>query len=671
MSTPRVTKSATSAQHDIPTMPLPSPSIGHSHYSGIKPKPMRMSRKQRAKERNQTKKALKKEAAKHVGRTDRHKEKFARRRTAKKARKAVKNETSIQQQVGGIIGNVKTVAINNIPSPQSTTAGDTFLGGTPEPKDAIVTSSATLSNKELLRAVIQKVDCKEANGLPRSTRRIEIIRKLTEHKNRQKSETVVRQAHEQNAGRSDHEAATATVTQKPLSHFSPPNPRTSIVNRHRSAAPSSGSTSKYTIATAKLLLTTETERRLFNSFLHARSSCREAETAQALAHKSSIDLTQDDESNHEGNEELESSQPFNPTHYPTDLINSFSTEGRKPGIDTLSVNNRAEVDHEDDNDDMSSIEDISPTTKTRELYEDDYQVDSEKTGNKALAGKDMVMSGNDETEQEGHNPEAAIPAYGESTTNSAFFDLTQDDSNISETKVEEVKVAVTSSTLPQTRISPIDLTRDDSDEFESKTKIEQAIEATDVPALATAANNPVHIILDECNTAAQASDAARERRLDRSIDRELERTAQEATQRPVNALEQLLARDHAMLFLGQLDTHDAVLHASFEFVRGLRAEHSVLNSECQRYDLELGMLRFRLAQSEDNQDKTRRVEQMKIWSEELGVWLLIVENEFRALVAKGEFELKWVLKSAVKAVKTAIERYDRLMASLFGPFRAS
>jgi hypothetical protein len=75
-------------------------------------------------------------------------------------------------------------------------------------------------------------------------------------------------------------------------------------------------------------------------------------------------------------------------------------------------------------------------------------------------------------------------------------------------------------------------------------------------------------------------------------------------------------------------------------------------------------LRFRLAQREDNQNKIGQVEQMKIWSEELCAWLLIVENELRALVAKGEFELKWVLKSEIEAVKKAIERYDLLMASL-------
>jgi hypothetical protein len=516
---------------------------------------MHMSRRQMANEKNQIKKALKKEAAKHVGRADRRKEKLARRRTAKKARKVVKNETSIQQQLGGITGNVNAVAVNNIPSPQHDKAGHTFSDGTPTPKDAIATPSATLSNKELLCAVIQKVDRKEANDLPQSARRAEIIRKLAEHKKRQQAKTVVRQAQEHQTRSANHGAATATVTQKPLPHFSPPNPRTSIVNRHRNAAPSSNSPSGYTIAVAKPLLPTETERSLFNSFLHARPSGRGAETTQALTYKNSPDLTQShhieapgarasspivlgDESDHEVEEEVEFSHPFNAIHHPTEYINFFSNkdEDRKPKSAPFSVNNRAQI-----------------------------------TG------------------------------------------------------------------------------------------------ASRVPALAPAANNPVHVNIDDCITAhrtEEPSDAARERRLDRSIDRELERTTQEATQRPVNALEQLLAKDHAMLFLGQPSTHDAVLHASFEFVRGLRAEHSILNSQCQRYDMELGVLRFRLAQREDNQNKIGQVEQMKIWSEELCAWLLIVENEFRALVAKGEFELKWVLKSEIEAVKKAIERYDLLMASL-------
>jgi hypothetical protein len=410
------------------------------------------------------------------------------------------------------------------------------------------------------------------------------------------------------------------------------------VNRYHSAVPSSESPSGYTIAVAKPLLATETERSLFSSFLHACPNGRSAVAAQALDPNSVVELTQNqrtevpgarasspivlsDKNDDEDDEELEYCEPFNSAHHPTEYLEFFGhkDEDLKPDPATLNSKDRIEVHDETDDDDAMSVEDVLPSTGIMGVNEDGHQFDLDEFGDENVIGRDMLMSGNVEIDDE---HETAYRSW---------------------------------------RDRAIDLIHDSD---ESKIKEEVVDEALPAPALAPATSNHVHVNIDNRKVAApeDGPEALHERRLDRSIDRELERTAHKANTRPTNPLEEILAKDHSMLYFYHHKIRDAVVRHSIEFIRGLRAEHSILNSECQHHEMQLRAMR-RMT----NRDIGRliwKVDNQYRLAAGLGSHLLLVETEFRALVAREDLDMKVALKTAMDGVKEAVQDYDKQVAAL-------
>ncbi|KAH3954936.1 hypothetical protein HBI24_039320 [Parastagonospora nodorum] len=200
----------------------------------------------------------------------------------------------------------------------------------------------------------------------------------------------------------------------------------------------------------------------------------------------------------------------------------------------------------------------------------------------------------------------------------------------------------------------MDVTGDEQDipEVNAPTVIPTAAEPVDAVA-GSSQNNP-QVIDDD-------SEEAHEAKLELSLQQELLRTQErrEAETRDASRLEQLLARDHSSLTLTSLSDEYADVRDSFNFIRGMHAEQSDLNTKASVIEKRMRVL---MAPDPVPFENRRKAEILgKLWyaNEKAATYMVCAENKFRDRASKENPRDMRVLLMAMKhQLLEMFEKYD-------------
>ncbi|KAH3986392.1 hypothetical protein HBI44_076700 [Parastagonospora nodorum] len=272
----------------------------------------------------------------------------------------------------------------------------------------------------------------------------------------------------------------------------------------------------------------------------------------------------------------------------------------------------------------------------------------------------------DETEDEDDVQRIDLPALAPArkrvdlpvpASSSNHVDLAQEQDVMDETDDEDdsgVNPTPTVAIAPNQGGDAMGVTGDEQDipEVNAPTVIPTAAEPVDAVA-GSSQNNP-QVIDDD-------SEEAHEAKLETSLLQELLRTQElrEAETRDASRLEQLLARDHSSLTLTSLSDEYADVRDSFNFIRGMHAEQSDLNTKASVIENEMRAL---MAPDPVPFENRRKAEILgKLWyaNEKAATYMVCAENKFRDRASKENPRDMRVLLMAMKhQLLEMFEKYD-------------
>jgi hypothetical protein len=245
---------------------------------------------------------------------------------------------------------------------------------------------------------------------------------------------------------------------------------------------------------------------------------------------------------------------------------------------------------------------------------------------------------------------ALVPAgiYGGHTQGEDVMDETDDEDD------SEVNPTPTVAIAPNQGGDAMDITGDEQDTPEVNASAVTPTAAEPVDTVAGSSQDNPQVVDDD-------TEEAHEAKLELSLQQELLRTQErrEAETRDASRLEQLLARDHSSLTLTSLSDEYADVRDSFNFIRGMHAEQSDLNTKASVIENEMRAL---MAPDPVPFENRRKAEILgKLWyaNEKAATYMVCAENKFRDRASKANPRDMWVLLMAMKGqLLEMFEKYD-------------